>query len=152
MTINGLNSGVNFKQLTAEKAELKTVTKPADAEVGKTNLLEKQPKADTFEKSAAEAEHTEGCDCPNCHIGVLRLATGILTDEQIAEINKTGRLPDNAKFIPNGFGQYCIANNFFNMRAGTQTLPEGFEVKKNVVGLAIVVPKGTDGLLIKSEK
>ena len=149
MTINGLNSGVNFKQLTAEKAELKTVTKPDETKVDKANLLEKQPEADTFEKAVTEEAHADGCDCPSCSIGVLRLTTGLLTDEQVDNINKTRKLPDNAKFIPNGFGQYYIANNFFNMRAGTQTLPEGFEVKKNVLGFAVVVPKDTNGLLIK---
>ena len=82
-------------------------------------------------------------------IGVIRLGTGFLTDEQIAQINKTRKLPDNAKFVPNGIGQYRIVNNFINLTVGTQTLPEGFEVKKNILGQAVVLPKGSDGLFIK---
>ena len=70
-------------------------------------------------------------------------------DEQIAQINKTRKLPPNAKFVPNAVGQYRIVNNFINLTVGTQTLPEGFEVKKNILGQAVVLPKGSDGLFIK---
>ena len=106
-------------------------------------ILEKQPVVDTFEKTQEEVAPQAG------EIGRIRLATGFLTDEQIAEINATRKLPDNAKFIATGTGKYYIANNFFNLREGTQTLPEGFEVKKNIIGQAIVVAKDTNGLLIK---
>ena len=59
------------------------------------------------------------------------------------------QLPPNAKFVMNGYGSYSISNNFFGIRIGTQTLPEGFEVRKNVFGQAVVLPKGSEGLLIK---
>ncbi len=147
MVMQVTSTGVNFKQLNADKAEMKKVSNP---QVNDGVKLEKQPTEDTFVKENNNAECAEGCcngDCAN--IGVIRLATGFLTDAQVEEINKTGKLPENAKFIPNGVGQYIIANNFFNLRAGTQTMPEGFEVKKNFIGQAIVVPKGTQGLLIK---
>lgn len=82
-------------------------------------------------------------------IGTFRLATGFLTDKQVNDINKTRQLPPNAKFVMNGYGSYSISNNFFGIRIGTQTLPEGFEVRKNVFGQAVVLPKGSEGLLIK---
>ena len=82
-------------------------------------------------------------------IGTLRLTTGFLTDKQVDDINKTRQLPPNAKFVMNGYGSYAISNNFFGIRVGTQTLPEGFEVRKNVFGQAVVLPKGSEGLLIK---
>ena len=82
-------------------------------------------------------------------IGTFRLTTGFLTDKQVDDINKTRQLPPNAKFVMNGYGSYAISNNFFGIRVGTQTLPEGFEVRKNVFGQAVVLPKGSEGLLIK---
>ena len=84
------------------------------------------------------------------NINKLRLITSMLTDKQIEQINKTGLLPDNAKFIFDGkVCRYYIANNFFGIRAGTQTLPEGFEVKKNLIGQAVAVPKNTKSIFIQ---
>lgn len=83
-------------------------------------------------------------------ISKTRLFFSRLTDEQIEAINKSGKLPDNAKFVQNGFGGFVICNNFFGLRAGTQTLPAGFEVKKNILGFTCVLPKGTNGIFIKS--
>ena len=83
-------------------------------------------------------------------IGFFRLATGFITKKQIAQINESGKLPDNAKFVPNGFGGYQITNDIFGITPGTKELPAGFEVKRGgIFGLAIVVPKGTEGLLIR---
>lgn len=82
-------------------------------------------------------------------IGTFRLTTGFLTDKQVDDINKTRQLPSNAKFVMNGVGGYSISNNFFGIRVGTQILPEGFEVRKNIFGQAVVLPKGSEGLLIR---
>lgn len=82
-------------------------------------------------------------------IGTFRLSTGFLTDRQVDAINQSRRLPSNAKFVMNGYGSYSISNNFFGIRIGTQTLPEGFEVRKNVFGQAVVLPKGSEGLMIR---
>ena len=82
-------------------------------------------------------------------IGAMRLMFGFLTDEQVQQINATGKLPPNAKFVPNELGGYQLTNNFFGIQAGTQELPAGFEVKKNVLGFTTIVPKGTKGMLIK---
>ena len=82
-------------------------------------------------------------------IGTFRLSTGFLTDGQVDAINQSRRLPSNAKFVMDGYGSYSISNNFFGIRIGTQTLPEGFEVRKNVFGQAVVLPKGSEGLMIR---
>lgn len=82
-------------------------------------------------------------------IGFFRLMSGFLTDNQVNQINQSRRLPSNAKFIMNGYGSYSISNNILGVRVGTQTLPEGFEVKKNVLGQAVVLPKGSEGLFIR---
>ena len=103
--------------------------------------LTQQP--DSFELSA------EAQELQPPRIGMGRLMLGLLTDKQVAQINASKKLPSNAKFVMNGVGGYSISNNFFGMRVGTQTLPEGFEVKKNVLGFAVVLPKGSDGLMLK---
>ena len=92
-------------------------------------------------------ENAEIIDIPR--IGTARIIFNRLTDKQIETINKTGRLPDNAKFVANGQGGYVITNNFMDLRIGTQTLPEGFEVKKDVFGFTCVLPKGSHGLMVK---
>ncbi len=88
----------------------------------------------------------------NDDISWLRIGFGLLTDEQINTINETGRLPKNAKIVKNGNGEYVLANNFFNITTGTRTVPEGFEVRKNVLGFSVVVPKDSEGLLIRDKK
>jgi len=98
-------------------------------------------KPDVVELSSGETEPPK--------ISAARIMFRVLTDEQIDQINKSGKLPSNGKFIQNGMGSYDISNNFFNLTAGTQILPEGYEVKKNVFGFAMVVPKGTEGALIQ---
>lgn len=81
-------------------------------------------------------------------IGFFRLATGFLTQAQVDQINLSGKLPDNAKFIHNEYGKFVICNNFLGLRVGTQDLPYGFEVKRNIIGQALVLPKGSSGLLV----
>ena len=78
-----------------------------------------------------------------------RAVTGFLTQEQVDAINETRRLPDNVKIIPNGFGGYTLTYNYFGLRAGTQTVPEGFEFKQDVIGVAHIVPKDTNGVIYK---
>lgn len=82
-------------------------------------------------------------------IGMWRIAFSRLTDEQIAQVNKTGKLPKNAKFIPDGRGGYMLVNNFFDVTHGTKQIPEGFELKNNVLGFTCIVPKGTEGIFLK---
>ncbi len=72
-----------------------------------------------------------------------------LSDEQIKLINKTGELPENAKFVTGIFGRYKIVNNWFNICTGTCILPFGYEVRKNLFGFAVVVPVGSKGLFLR---
>lgn len=78
-----------------------------------------------------------------------RAVTGFLTQEQVDAINETRRLPDNVKIMPDGAGGYVISYNYFGIRPGTQTVPAGFEIKQDVIGMAHVVPQDTNGLLLK---
>lgn len=124
--VSGLNfSKVNFKQ---------------NENTGATTTQIPESKPDS-------AEFSTKVDVPK--ISKTRLFFTRLTDEQIAAVNKAGRLPDGAKFVANGFGGYTICNNFFNFRAGTQQIPAGFELVKNVFGFTEVMPIGTKGAFIK---
>ena len=122
---------VNFKQSVEN-------IKP-ESEIAETNQEKDSTEFSTKKTSTIEPPQ----------ISKTRLFFGVLTDEQIAKVNESKKLPANGKFINNGYGQYFISPNFFGIRPGTQELPQGFEVKKTRLGTAIVVPKGTKGFMIK---
>lgn len=125
-------SSVNFKHNIEEEAQIK------------------ESRAIDKELSADEAKFSTKTEKPAPpEISTIRLMFSRLTDEQIAQINDSGKLHENAKFVMNGYGGYTICNNFFNLRVGTRELPQGFEVKKNVMGFATVLPKGAEGAFIK---
>lgn len=87
---------------------------------------------------------------PKCKdISFFRAFFSRLTDEQIREVNRTGKLPIGTKFIQNGAGGYTISNNILGFRVGTRVLPQGYELKKNILGFTLVVPIGTKGAVIK---
>lgn len=131
--LNGANvSAVNFKKNVDEMQN-----------VSDEHIVENGLKKDTVDISA-KPQKPEPPEISN-----WRIFFGNLTDEQIKGINESGRLPENAKFVMNGYGSYTISNNFFGFRSGTRELPVGFEVKKNVLGFACVLPKGMEGALIK---
>lgn len=132
MTINSIKpfssvSSVNFKQ----------------------QLLPKEATQNSLPNDKIDlSEKTKQLEPPQ--ISRTRLFFGRLTDEQIKQINEAKKLPENAKFVMNGFGGYVITNNFFNFRAGTRDLPAGFEVKKDIFGFTVVLPKGMEGISVKS--
>ena len=84
-------------------------------------------------------------------ISRLRLWLGILSKKQGNKINQSGKLPKKAKFVKAEKGDYKIVNNFFGLKQGTQILPDGYEVKRNLLGFAKVVPTGTKGLFLRND-
>ena len=84
-------------------------------------------------------------------VGFWRAAFSRLTNKQIEEANKTGKLSGKAKIKPNGRGGYTIVSNLMGVSSGTQTIPEGFELRKNWLGFTKVLPKDTEGLFIKKK-
>ena len=83
-------------------------------------------------------------------ISYLSIITGLMSDEQVAQINSSRKLPDNAKFVPDGMGGFLISPNYFSITSGTHDLPVGFEVKKRKpFGFVCVVPNGTKGFMIR---
>ena len=84
-------------------------------------------------------------------IGYWRAAFSRLTNEQIEKANKTGKLSGKAKIKQNGRGGYTIVSNLMGISSGTQTIPEGFELRKNWLGFTKVLPKDTEGLFIKKK-
>ncbi len=82
-------------------------------------------------------------------ISSIRAILNRLTDEQIKEINETGRLPEGVKISKDAFGQYHIRDNTVNFYPGTRTVPEGYELKKDWLGFTVIVPKDTEGMFIR---
>lgn len=113
------------------------------------NLLAPSDKPDTVEVSTIPAAEISGANqAPN--ISRWRLFFNRLTNDQIDAVNKSGRLPKKAKFTP-FIGGYSIANNWWNITAGTTKLPAGFEVRKSIFGFTRVVPIDTKGLFLKNK-
>lgn len=122
-------SKVMFK---GEEATTEKVDKPVD----------NSPKTDTVEiKNKVSPPE----------ISTAKLIIKRLTDEQIDQVNKARKLPQNAKFVRDGYGGYYIAANFMDLQIGTRKLPEGFEVRKDALGFTCVLPKDAEGLFIKKK-
>lgn len=94
-------------------------------------------KQDTFEKN--EYEGTK--------IDMFSLFTGMLNNEQVEDINKNKKLAKGAVFQKNEDGDYRIVPDFCDLTKGTRILPEGYEVKNNIIGRTKVVPIGTKDIL-----
>lgn len=87
--------------------------------------------------------------CPK--ISLWRGMFSKLTDEQIKAVNDTRKLPEGTKFQTVA-GEHVICHNWFGLTAGTQVMPAGYELKKNIFGFTKVVPIGTEGKFIKNVK
>lgn len=110
--------------------------------------VDKTPEKDTVEKSADKAEKKEAVAPPK--ISFFRALFSSLSDEQIDTINENRRLPENAKFVRTSAG-YAISNNIMGLRVGTRTLPDDFELSKTLLGFTAVVPKDSEGLLLRND-
>lgn len=85
-------------------------------------------------------------------VGYWRAAFSRLTDEQIKNANETGKLSGKVKIKQNSAGTgYTIAPNLMNITTGTQTIPAGYELRKNWLGFTTVLPKDSEGLFVKKK-
>ena len=98
--------------------------------------------ADSFKKTAKG----------NLKVNPLRIWFNRLTKEQIKAINETRQLPKNIKIRPNDVGTgFHIYHNIFNLKSGTTSLPEGFELRQNRLGFTRLLPKDTEGFWIRKK-
>lgn len=102
---------------------------------------------DVFVRTTKPQENRTQTEPPEISWG--RACTGFLTQDQVNAINETRRLPDNVKIMRDGLGGYILSYNYLGIRAGTHTIPEGFEIKRDVLGIAHVLPKDTFGLFYR---
>lgn len=49
-------------------------------------------------------------------------------------------------------GDYDIENDRLNLTTGTRTLPEGYEVRKNILGAAKIVPIDQKSIFLKKKE
>ena len=85
-------------------------------------------------------------------ISIPRVLFRRLTQEQIYDVNKSGNLPKNAKFKDDSLGKPKLTWNAFDFTAGTHKLPEGYELKNDILGFTHVVRKGTKSWYLKENK
>lgn len=101
------------------------------------------------DKNVTSAKNTN--KNPN-KIGYFRALFSRLTNEQIKNANETGKVEGKIKIKPDGNGGYKIVSNLMNVTTGTQTIPTGYELRKNWLGFTKVLPKDSNGILIKKNK
>lgn len=82
-------------------------------------------------------------------IDFLQAQSRLLTDKQIAKINKTRRMPEGTIIEKDNRGNYYITSDITGLSNGTRTVPKGYELKKDAMGFAVVVPIDTKGILIR---
>lgn len=109
-------------------------------------IINGQPATDLFQKTDNKKDEVKLPEITNYQALSMRF-----TDDQIEAMNKVGRVPDKLKIVPNNInGGYTLVYDFGKITQGTKEIPAGFEMKRNVLGFAMIVPKGTEGLLIAS--
>ena len=82
-------------------------------------------------------------------VGTIRAVFGYLSQEQIDAMNKTRKLPNNVKISRLDNGKFYIRPNWFHISRGTHTIPEGFELRRNLAGFTEVVPIDEEGLMLR---
>lgn len=112
---------------------------------------------DAAEKSAAKGENP---------LDPTHIVMGRLSDAEVAQVNKDGKLPSNAKISYDcstttscdSDGNNCtsstscdwvIHNNLLGITNGTRIIPAGHEIKNNCLGFTQVVPIGTTGICME---
>ena len=85
-------------------------------------------------------------------ISIPRVLFKRLTQQQIYEVNTCGNLPKNAKFKNDIFGNPILTWNAIDFTAGTHKLPEGYELKNDLLGFTHVVREGTKSWYLKENK
>ena len=97
------------------------------------------------ENDVFELQTTQKTEPPK--IKYIRLFFNRLRKDQINEINESGQLPKNAKFVDNG--RVRLTWNLINFTAGTHKLPKGYELKNDILGFTHVVREETKAWYLK---
>lgn len=105
--------------------------------------LQEQPETDVFKVTKKGKKK----------VNPLRIWFNRLKPEQIEEINRTRKTPDNIKIRPDlGNTGYHIYHNIFNLKNGTKTLPEGYELRQNLLGFTRLVLKDSEGFWLRKKE
>lgn len=85
-------------------------------------------------------------------ISMVRVLFKRLNQEQIYGVNTSRNLPKNAKFKNDTCGNPRLTWNLFDFTSGTHKLPEGYELKNDILGFTHVVREGTKSWYLKENK
>ena len=85
-------------------------------------------------------------------ISMIRVLFKRLNQEQIYGVNTSRNLPKNAKFKNDTCGNPRLTWNLFDFTSGTHKLPEGYELKNDILGFTHVVREGTKSWYLKENK
>ncbi len=82
-------------------------------------------------------------------IGFLQAATGLLTDKQIENINKSGVVPEGTIIVKTFDGRYELENDRLGLERGTRQIPAGYEIRKDLLGFIEIVPVDQKSILLR---
>lgn len=103
---------------------------------------------DEFISSNKVGQVINNQDAPD--VSLIRAATGYLTQEQVDKINENRNLPNNLKIMQTGLGGYYLTyNSLIDIGPSIHTVPEGYELKRDITGYVHVLPKDTTGIFYK---
>ena len=105
-------------------------------------LPKTMPQTDIFKPQVEEKKAPE--------ISGVRVFFNRLTDEQIAQVNESGKLPKNAKVVDDvAIGKPRLTWNLWDITPGTHKMPAGYELKKDILGFTHLVREGTQAWYLK---
>lgn len=103
-------------------------------------------------KDKNEENKIKESDSIENEISFIQAQTNILTDEQIDKINKTGVVPKGTIIETTKDGRFVLTSDVSGLSTGTRLMPEGYEMRKNVAGIAQIVPIDTKSVFLRNNK
>ncbi len=85
---------------------------------------------------------------PQVNLKLRNILFSRFNDKQINQINAAGELPDNAKITDLN----KIVWNKFNITKGSHKIPQGYELKNDILGFTHVVRKDSKAWYLKETK
>lgn len=119
--------------------------------LGFTQIVEQGKKSIFLKNSKDEEKEISLRDTIENDIKPINAMFHRLSDKQIENINKTRVLPEGTLIYQLDNGEYSLTSDITGLSEGIRLLPEGYEIRKNVLGFARVVPIDQRALLLENK-
>lgn len=119
---------------------------------GFATIVEQGTKSIFLKENKQEKEEIAKRSTEKNSINPIDALTGLLSDEQIEKINKSRVLPKGTLITQSEHGKYDLTFDITGLSTGTRLLPEGYEVRKDVLGFATIVPIDQKSIFLKDKQ